>query len=118
MAESLKWACENGDIDAVKNHIGENKDLVNTIGSTGRYPLHFAADYGQTEIIEYLVSQGADVNMSDKHGITPLLAAIWEGHTKSVQVLLDNGAKKDGKAPDGSSYIDSAEKEEIKNILR
>jgi len=28
-----------------------------------RYPLHFAADYGQLEVLEYLISQGADINV-------------------------------------------------------
>lgn len=54
---------------------------------------------------------------SDKHGISPLLAAIWEGHTTCVRVLLENGASKDGKAPDGTSYIDAAEKNEIRELL-
>lgn len=53
----------------------------------------------------------------DKHGITPLLAAIWEGHVDCVRILLENGAEKGGKAPDGTSYIDSAEKQEIRALL-
>ena len=32
----------------------------------GRYPIHFAADYGQTEVVEYLISKGADVNVSEE----------------------------------------------------
>jgi ankyrin repeat protein len=28
------------------------------------------------------------VNARDAHGITPLLAAIWEGHTDVVKILL------------------------------
>ena len=31
----------------------------------GRRPLHFAADYGQKEIIEYLIQLGADVNVNN-----------------------------------------------------
>lgn len=53
----------------------------------------------------------------DQHGITPLLAAIWEGHTECVRVLLKHGATKKGSTPDGVSYIDAAEKEEIKTLL-
>lgn len=111
-------------------------DVNNEIAS--RYPLHYAADYGQTDVLDYLLSKGADVNVSnvlsinlsklrsfvqltvkavDKHGITPILAAIWEGHTKCVRLLLDRGATKSGKAPDGTSYVDSAEKSEIKQLL-
>ena len=54
----------------------------------GRTPLHYAADYGQTEVLQYLVSKGANQNAKDKHGITVILAAIWEGHTDCVKFLL------------------------------
>ena len=27
--------------------------------------------------------------LADKHGITPLLAAIYEGHTECVKILLE-----------------------------
>ena len=74
----------------------------------GRLPLHYASDYGQLEVIKFLCSkvsklklfivfykeenccsQGAQLNSEDKHGISPLLAAIWEGHTSCVQFLLE-----------------------------
>lgn len=29
----------------------------------GRRPIHYASDYGQKEIIEYLIQLGADVNV-------------------------------------------------------
>ncbi|XP_013398441.1 myotrophin-like [Lingula anatina] len=84
----------------------------------GRYPIHFASDYGQLSVIEYLISKGAKVDVNDKHGISPLLAAIWEGHTECVKLLIEKGAKKDGKAPDGQSYAACAEKDDIKALLR
>ena len=75
----------------------------------GRLPLHYASDYGQLEVIKFLCGkvtdpvptslsphvslsllQGAKVNEEDKHGITPLLAAVWEGHTACVKFLLEN----------------------------
>ncbi|XP_075210347.1 myotrophin homolog [Lycorma delicatula] len=54
----------------------------------------------------------------DKHGISALLAAIWEGHTRCVKTLIDKGANKEGTAPDGTSYLDSADKDEIKALLQ
>ena len=50
--------------------------------------MHLAADYGQLEVLEYLASKGADINAKDKHGISVILAAIWEGHTNCVKFLL------------------------------
>ena len=51
--------------------------------------MHLAADYGQLEVLEYLSANGADINAKDKHGISVILAAIWEGHAKCVKFLLD-----------------------------
>ncbi|XP_043664050.1 myotrophin-like isoform X2 [Vespula pensylvanica] len=84
----------------------------------GRTPLHYAADYGQYDVVRYLLEKGADANATDKHGITTLLAAIWEGHTHCVKLLLEKGARPDGLTPDGTSYLNAAEKEEIKQLLR
>ena len=36
---------------------------VNSVIS-GRLPIHFAADYGHTAVLEYLISKGAKVNVS------------------------------------------------------
>lgn len=83
----------------------------------GRKCLHYAADYGQTEVLAYLISRGAVVDDADKHGITPLLAAIWEGHTACVKMLIEAGAQKTGACPDGSTYMDAAANSEIRALL-
>ncbi|KNC23116.1 hypothetical protein FF38_13744 [Lucilia cuprina] len=112
----LVWSIKNGELDQVQSLIREKSIDINS-ELNGRYPLHYAADYGQYDVLDYLISIGAKVNVTDKHEITPLLAAIWEGHTKCVQLLLEKGADKEGKTPDGSKYIDVAEKEEIRKLL-
>ena len=62
---------------------------VNSPLEGGRCPSHYAADYGQLEVLQYLVSKGADVDAKDKHGISVILAAIWEGHTACVKYLIE-----------------------------
>jgi len=84
----------------------------------GRYPLCSAADYGHKDVIDYLVSHGADVNVKDKYGISPLLAAIFENHKECVKLLLAKGASKSGSAPDGRSYVECAESDEVKALLK
>lgn len=117
MGEELLWGVKNGDLDKVRELVEKKGCGVNDELMNGRNPIHFAADYGQHAVIDYLISKGADVNLPDKHGITPLLAAIYEGHTECVKLLLAKGASKDGKSPSGDSYKDSAESQEIKDLL-
>ncbi|XP_065835404.1 myotrophin-like [Oscarella lobularis] len=116
MANDFVWAIKNGEMDRVKALAPKNdlnKELLN-----GRMAIHFAADYGQADVISYLAEKGANVNVPDKHGITPLLSAIYEGHADCVKLLIKLGAKKDGKAPSGDSYIDCAETDEVREALK
>ncbi|VDQ06671.1 unnamed protein product [Trichobilharzia regenti] len=113
-SEQLLWAVKNGDLQTIKDSL-ENV-CHNRFYITYQITLiHYAADYGQKEICAYLIKNGADI--SDNFGVTPLLAAIYEGHVDCVSLLLNNGAKL-GVAPDGSTYVDCAASEDIRNILR
>ncbi|XP_030384815.1 myotrophin [Scaptodrosophila lebanonensis] len=114
--EQIIWTIKNGEFDAVQSTFQNDVQKVNQ-EIKGRFPLHYAADFGQLKVLKFLIEMGADVNKSDKHGITPLLAAVWEGHTSCVQLLLEKGANKNGSTPDGQSYLEAAEKEEIRNLL-
>ncbi|XP_065169700.1 myotrophin [Atheta coriaria] len=112
----LVWGIKNGDLEQVKDIVEKKAVNVNQ-EIDGRPPILYAADYGQKAVIEYLITAGANVNSKDKHGITAILAAIWEGHKECVKLLIEKGACKDGVAPDGTSYMDSAENSEIKAML-
>lgn len=114
----FEWAVKNGDLDMVKTFLAKNKDAAGKPLSSGRNPLVMAADYGQKDVLEYLISSGANVNVVDSHGMTPLLAAIYEGHADCVKLLLEKGADKNQKAPNGDTYYDSAETDEIKTLLK
>jgi len=117
MSEGLVWAIKNGEIEQVKELVEKKAFDVNA-QIDGRLPLHYASDYGQLGVLQYLVSKGSTVDCADKHGISPVLAAIWEGHTECVKFLLQNGASKKGSCPDGSTYEEAAEKSEIKALLQ
>uniref|UniRef100_A0A131XKV7 Putative myotrophin n=1 Tax=Hyalomma excavatum TaxID=257692 RepID=A0A131XKV7_9ACAR len=117
MSADFLWSLKNGDLDQVKDCV-EQKGLDVNASIDGRPPLHYAADYGQADVLRYLIDKGADVNAKDKYGISPLLAAIWEGHTACVKLMVEKGASKDGRTPEGQSYMEAAEKQEIRDLLR
>ncbi|XP_069132753.1 myotrophin-like [Argopecten irradians] len=112
----LQWAIQNGDIARVNELLKQGADVNEVTNS--RTPLHFAADYGQCEVIKILLEKGADINAPDKYDITPLLAAIFEEHTECVELLIKEGASTNGKTPDGQSYYEAATTDSIKAILK
>ncbi len=51
-----------------------------------------AAEKGNSELITFLITAGADVNTADKYGYTPLYRAAVGGHTECVKLLIAAGA--------------------------
>lgn len=80
------------------------------------HPLHSAAGESTPQIIELLLSAGADPNARDKLQRTPLHYAIDVGKAKNVPPLLE--AKADPNAQDGSenSLLDYAARTSSKAI--
>jgi cytohesin len=58
----------------------------------GFTPLHRAARYGDKELVELLIANGADVNAKDKWGYTPLLWAIFSRDKDMMKLLIAKGA--------------------------
>jgi ankyrin repeat protein/beta-lactamase regulating signal transducer with metallopeptidase domain len=52
-----------------------------------------AIDEDQTELFNFWLKQGADINGTNKDGWTPLGFAAEEGRTKFLKILIDRGAK-------------------------
>ncbi|KAK3349711.1 ankyrin repeat-containing domain protein [Lasiosphaeria hispida] len=66
---------------------------LNVVGGPGRSsPLHYAAALLPVEAVATLVEAGADVNLVDLDGDTPLMAAAGAGDDKCVSLLLGRGA--------------------------
>jgi ankyrin repeat protein/beta-lactamase regulating signal transducer with metallopeptidase domain len=81
---------------------GANVSARNDDGWT---PLAFAAIWGVADMVELLISKGADVNeksIADYAGDTPLHFAIWNAGKDVVELLISKGA--DVNAEDGEGH--------------
>jgi len=87
------WAaCSVGGIKEVKRIVNKKID-INQRDAAGSTALIHAALSGNTEVIEFLISKGAKVNVYEKSmGLSPLSGAAANGHKAAVIVLLNNGA--------------------------
>lgn len=89
-ASPLTVACFYGKKDVIQTLIKAGAD-VNT--TTDKTPLKAALESGNTEIFEILINNGADIDTVDDTGITLLEAAAAKNDVKTVQFLLEKGAK-------------------------
>jgi len=86
---SIHEAAEDGNIEAVKQHLAAGAD-VNAKDGGGWTPLFYAAFSGRTEVAELLIAEGVDVNAKDNLGT--LRYAASGGHKEIVELLIANGA--------------------------
>ncbi|KAK3098282.1 hypothetical protein FSP39_017940 [Pinctada imbricata] len=66
------------------------KQLINPC--LGRSALHWACMGNQYQIVCHLISNGADVNITDKDSVSPLIRAAMAKNTDLVKLLIDKGA--------------------------
>jgi ankyrin repeat protein len=55
--------------------------------------LHLAASEGHYEAAEFLIHAGANVNVMDRWGSTPLQDAITASHDRVAELLMKHGAR-------------------------
>ncbi|EGG20490.1 12 days embryo spinal ganglion cDNA [Cavenderia fasciculata] len=115
--EAFAWAVKNGDLSNVKTAVEADPKILNKLDANQRGPAHWAADFNQVEVLTYLISKKVNVDQKDKYGITPLLAAVYEGHVESVALLVKSGASVKTEGPDGRTAVEAAESEPIKKAL-
>jgi|TARA_B110000116_G_scaffold62122_1_gene53178 ankyrin repeat protein len=91
---ALLDAAENGNIEAVKQHIAAGTD-VSAKNMFRVTPLHNAASGGHKEIAELLIAEGTDVNakQADDKGRTPLDLAIDFKRINTADLLRKHGGK-------------------------
>jgi ankyrin repeat protein len=82
----------------------------------------YAAEFGRLGLVKLLLDRGADVNMKNRWGLTPLLYAVTAPHPdpQVVQALLDGGADphvRDAKADSALALAKRAVQVEIVKML-
>jgi len=107
-AKSLHRAAEEGDIEAVKKHLaaGANKNV--RAGKWRDTPLHRAAFWGYTEVVELLINNEVDVNAKDKYGCTPLHDAAEYSHLEIAEMLINRAPDMNALDNNGDTPLDLA----------
>jgi ankyrin repeat protein len=82
-----------GNSEMARLFLDSDADISIKDNNYKRTALHFAALYGQLDIVDALVKKGANVNVKDAAEKTPLDYANQYGHEKVARLLKSSGAE-------------------------
>ena len=141
--DELEEACSKGNLDVVKAFLAAGGDvnrtnqyghsLIQTAAARGQLAvvrllvelgasiskaLTFAAQNGNTDVVQYLLSKGADVDeVINDRSDTPLMSASAFGHEDVVKVLLSHGANVNARNKYGQTAAEQASWAEQKDVI-
>lgn len=93
----------DGKYEAIIRRLKVEGAQINAI-SHGITVLHHAISQGSWEVVEVLLQLGADIELPDPNGATPLLRAVISKETKIVRVLCERG-------PHGKANLDARDQD-------
>lgn len=102
----LTDAARNGNVDVLRLFLRKNPALVYAVARDGSTAWHIAAEQGNAEVLQLLISTTRDaavsntfsplakvINTLNSRSQTALMLACRGGHAAAAELLLDNGAQ-------------------------
>jgi ankyrin repeat protein len=79
--------------------INEEPELLNSFSPDGFTPIGLASFFGYKELVDLLISLGANINIASKNDfkVMPLHSSVAARNIQITSVLLENGANVDAK---------------------
>ena len=106
IARQFIYAVFLANVSRVNAMLRDTPKLVQERYARGDTALHHATRNGDQEIVEQLVDNGADVNVTSDHGHFPLYCAAGHGHVETTQYLVAHGADLQARLGDGKTVTE------------
>ncbi|TRW27277.1 ankyrin repeat domain-containing protein [Flavobacterium zepuense] len=94
-------------VETIKFLIDQPGNSVNKPTHDGRIYLHWAANKGNDELVQYLIAKKSDLNLEDSHGYTPIAFATFNGQTNTAvyEHFFKAGTDPKKKYKDGANLL-------------
>jgi hypothetical protein len=94
LGDQLVNGAEFGDLDRIQKLLAEGASINHKcyMGGDFNTALMQAARFGHLETSHFLIQNGAQINIANKHGWTALKLAVSNGHLELCKLLIEKGA--------------------------
>jgi len=82
-----------GDIGKVKEVLSNNIKIIDEKDTENGYtPLHYAVEESKKDIVNELLKNRENANITDRKEMTPIYKAVMYGNQELVRILAESGA--------------------------
>ena len=100
----------------IEQLVREGGDVDKGNQATGVKPLNIAVTFGHKKAVEFLLSNGANPDITDLSGFTALHSAVMEGRLEIARLLIDAGSNPNATGKNGFTVLHFAVMANSKNL--
>lgn len=91
LEEKVQYVISNNDYDTLNTMLNQNPTLIKS-ANVNLMVLVAVTIYGEKEVLDTAIKNGADINIVFKNGTTPLISALMADNIEIAEHLFRNGA--------------------------
>ncbi len=84
---TLRTIANLGNLEDLKLLLKMDVDINQAGPKTGKTAMHYAAQKGHLKVVEMLITSGANIDLKDKDGATPLDLALQVNHEEVIKLI-------------------------------
>lgn len=115
---ALEWALLQKNLQHAKIMLKAGFNLATYKNTNGMTMLEHFVTFSESDVVKFLLENGANANIKTKHGMPLLHFAAMNGNAEAVSLLLDHGADVNAKDAGGQTAISVAQDPEVKSLLK
>lgn len=92
---TIHEAAASGELEQVQAIIENAPGIIDDVSDHGFTPLGLATHFGNEDVVRFLLSKGADINIQSQNGynVYPLHTAVGSGFENIAKMLVEAGAE-------------------------